>query len=157
MFVSITILGLTAESLKLVEGLKEIDGFGLDFRVQAIQVLRLADYPELVTYRFTEIVGRELEEWSPVLKDSTYEVDHLMVRVSDDLPWLIGSDGHDTIVIAERPAEWDDVINELESRDYWIIDLKETGVERSVREIQVKLNARRSANSEEVSLGEHQV
>ncbi len=143
MLVSASILGLTEETLKIAQAFKSKQGYGIDFRIQCIQVEDTKNYPTLITHRKYQVVGRETEDWIAALKDDSYEIDHMMIPISDDINWLKESDGHDTIIISKTLPEWKDAIDYLKTKGHWVLDLETLPVETAITTILSELEVRR--------------
>ena len=143
MFVSASIIGLNEKTTQLASELKSHEGYGIDFRIQCIQVESIKAHSELVAYRMYQVVGREAPEIMAALKDNTYEIDHMMIPIGDDVEWLKESDGHDTIILSEVPAGWESAVEHLKAKGYWFIDLSSTTVEDATKDILGELEVRR--------------
>lgn len=148
MFVSASIIGLNEKTIKLASELKAREGYGIDFRIQCIQVENIKAHSELVAYRMYQVVGRKAPEIMAALKDDTYEIDHMMIPIGDDVEWLKESDGHDTIILSEVPVGWESAVEHLKAKGYWFIDLSSVDIEKAAKAILDQVAIRKDRNNE---------
>jgi homoserine dehydrogenase len=110
MEISICLLGFGKVGKAFYKQIKEVPGFGEDFRVHTVVITDLEKHPE---------VGfNDMEAWS--INDETFNTSK-QTSIGDDIEWLLESDGHDVLVDTfSFSEESKDLTLKLLSKGYWL-------------------------------------
>jgi hypothetical protein len=109
MLISIALLGYGAVGKAVHRKLKDIPGYGVDFRIHVIQVTNVSKHK----------VDRTPENWL-VVADGTLGTAE-QTTIGDDTEWLKGSEGHDTVIdCTSYSEESKELVLALLRRGYWL-------------------------------------
>lgn len=124
MFISIALLGFGHVGKEVYKLLKGVPGYMDDFRIHVVQVPSLANYD----------VAKD-ENYYNLVNDETFGTPK-QATIGDDVEWLLGSDGHDTIIdCMSYNEDSKKLVFDLTAKGYWILTCSKELVNKHAREL----------------------